>query len=230
VRRRLVTAAAAWTECTSPPQSAKRAFGARTEQKGLQLRLGAFFARIREEWSGIREMQGKEERGSGHWIASELTVQKRKASSFGWGPFLCTQNHLAQRTCGNAARRPQKMGRDLRIFVVLHNHSGCTCGGNSRIIDGGLRTQRTQPTSGKPCARNHELRPATIQANPNVRRRRHRWMTQSAGTVAIEPDFCRDDGKSGRLALRADHLYTSGGPKIAGTPRKRIEGVIQHSE
>lgn len=115
-----------------------------------------------------------------------------------------------------------KLVRVDRIISALHYRNGRSSCGNSRIIDGGLRAQRAQPTSGKPCARNHELRPATIQANPNVRRRRHRGMTQRTRTVAIEPDFCRDDGQSGRLALGADHLYTSGGPKKAGTPQKDL--------
>ena len=54
-------------------------------------------------------------------------------------------------------------------------------------------------------------------------------MTQRARTVAVKPDFRRDDGYGGRLTLGANHLHTSGGPKRAGTPKKRIEGVIQHS-
>jgi hypothetical protein len=45
-------------------------------------------------------------------------------------------------------------------------------------------------------------------------------MTQSARTVAIEPDFCRNHGQSGRLALGADHWYTSGGPKGRKSPKK----------
>src|ERR1039458_9265847 len=54
-------------------------------------------------------------------------------------------------------------------------------------------------------------------------------MTQRTRTVAIQPDFCRNDRYGGRLALGADHFHTSGDPKKDGTPRKLIEGVIQSS-
>jgi len=128
--------------------------------------------------------------------------------------------------CWKCRQTAAKSGPGPSNCSALHYSSGHTRGGNSRIIDGGLRAQRTQPTSGKPCARNHELRPATIQANPNVRRRRHRGVTQRTRTVAIQPDFCRNDRYGGRLALGADHFHTSGGPKRTELP-KRIEGVIQ---
>jgi hypothetical protein len=53
-------------------------------------------------------------------------------------------------------------------------------------------------------------------------------VTQRARTVAIQPDFCRNDRYGGRLALRADHFNTSGDPKRTELP-KRFEGVIQHN-
>ena len=53
-------------------------------------------------------------------------------------------------------------------------------------------------------------------------------MTQGARTIAIQPDFCRNDRYGGRLALGADHFYTSGDPKTSELPKK-LEGVIQSS-
>ena len=105
-------------------------------------------------------------------------------------------------------------------LYALHYCGSCGDGCNARVACCGLRAQRTQPTSGKPCTGNHELRPATIQANSNVRGRRHRGMTQCTRTVAIQPDFCRYDRQSGRLALGADHFHTSGDPKRTELPNK----------
>jgi hypothetical protein len=51
-------------------------------------------------------------------------------------------------------------------------------------------------------------------------------VTQGTRTVAIQPDFCRNDRYGGRLALGADHFHTSGDPKTSELPKK-IEGVIQ---
>jgi hypothetical protein len=51
-------------------------------------------------------------------------------------------------------------------------------------------------------------------------------MTQRAGTIAKQPDFCRDERDRGRLALGADHGGTSGDPKRAEL-QKQSEGVIQ---
>lgn len=77
---------------------------------------------------------------------------------------------------------------------ALHHCGGSRDSRDCRVVRRGLGTQRAQPTGGKPCARNHELRPTTIQAHPNVRGGRHGGVTQSTRTVAIQPDFCRDDG------------------------------------
>lgn len=72
-----------------------------------------------------------------------------------------------------------------------------------------LRAHGAQPPGRQPGARNRKLRPAAIQAYPDIRGRRHRWMAQSAGTVAIKPDFRRNQRKRTGLALRTNHAYTS---------------------
>lgn len=98
-------------------------------------------------------------------------------------------------------------GKPVTELGTQHSHARRGHRGRNR---GSLRPQRAQPTSGEPRTRNRKLQPAAIQTNKNIRRRRHRRMTQGAMTVAIEPDLSRNDGQGCRLTLRADHDNTSG--------------------
>ena len=92
-----------------------------------------------------------------------------------------------------------------RIVSALHDCGGYVCGRDSCLTDGGLRTQGPEPAGREPGRRNHELRPAAIQANPDVWRGCHGRMTQRAGTIAKKSNLCRDNRDCGRLALRANH-------------------------
>jgi hypothetical protein len=96
-----------------------------------------------------------------------------------------------------------------RIVAVLQN--GCGCGRglcrNATLALSRLGAQRAQPTGGEPAAWNDELRPAAIKTNPDVGRRAERWMTQCAWAVPKKANFCRDEGKRGRLAFWANHMH-----------------------
>jgi hypothetical protein len=52
-------------------------------------------------------------------------------------------------------------------------------------------------------------------------------MTERAGTIAVEPDFRRNQGKSGRLTLGTHHRYTSEAPISTEPPKESLEGVIK---
>src|ERR1017187_2112736 len=100
-----------------------------------------------------------------------------------------------------------------RPFALLGGQHRIISGDQGRRGDRGggrLRPHGAQPSGGEPGARNRELRPAAIQANSYIWRRRHGGMAQSAVAVAVEPDLGWNDEQGRRLALRADHEYTSG--------------------
>ena len=163
---------------------------------------------------------------------SILTAYKQKASSFGWGPFTAhnvifrTQpgrfQPIAQSNVYGFYRRSRQIALASR-YMRFSLESGRGRNGESKFSDGldSLRAHGVQPPRGKPGARYGELGPAAIQAYKNIRRRRHGRMAQRARTVAIETNFRRDRGYSFRLALRADHGYTSRFKNFRGNPNNR---------
>lgn len=111
------------------------------------------------------------------------------------------------------------LGWVYRIVTALHDHGGSTDRPDRRFVHSRLRAQRAQPAGRKPGLGNHELRPATIQTNSDIGGWGHRGVTQSAGTVAIEPDLRGYERKGVGLALGADHIHTSGSSKLAELPK-----------
>ena len=88
--------------------------------------------------------------------------------------FLATRNlYFAQ----PVERRQTQRGGEL--FSVLHDHrgSGCRLRGHAAFGRYRLGAQGTQPSGREPGTGNHEFRPTTIKANPNIWGGGHRWMT-----------------------------------------------------
>ena len=130
----------------------------------------------------------------------------------------CKSGQTGLRSEGGASHDDDRR-RDRRHYSRLAGFGG-----------DGFRTQRAQPTSGKPRAWNQELGPAAIQANSDVRRRRHRRMAQCTRAVAKQTDFRRHNGDSGRLALRAHHTNTSGDSKPWRASKRKLREEFNVAE